>query len=197
MEWKLFDGPPPFFTEGWFFAQHPWVDPVAQRGHAARTDMVADLVAELVEKRGIGSATDLGCGDGALMQKILRRVPALRLWGYDLGRQNLHVATTLRGVDARSASLDSSALDYGDLLIATEVVEHLADPYSYLRGLPGSLLVLSSPYDEDDKNHYEHHAWAWDEDGYRALAEACGWTVTEQRTCPEGFQAIVCERDLP
>lgn len=196
MEWKLFDGAPPFFTEAWFFIQHPWVDPVAQRGHAARTDMVADLVAELVEMRGIESATDLGCGDGALMQKILRRVPALRLWGYDLGRQNLHVATTLRGVDARPASLESSELEYGELLIATEVVEHLADPYGYLRGLPGRLLVLSSPWDEDDKNHYEHHAWAWDLDGYPQLAESCGWTVTEQRTCPEGFQAIVCERDV-
>lgn len=193
-EWRLFpEGQVPPFTQPGFFAAHPWVDPAAQRGHAARTDMVADLVADVVADHGAQTVTDLGCGDGALLQKIAQRVQ-VKAWGYDLGVQNLHVATTLRGVDARHGNLLADDLVYGSLLVATEVVEHLVDPRAFVRGLPGSLLILSSPYDEDDREHYVHHAWAWDEAGYRDMVADCGWTVLEQRTCPEGFQAILAVR---
>jgi trans-aconitate methyltransferase len=194
MEWRLFpEDQVPQYTKQVFFAGHPWVDPIGQRGHAARTDMVADLVADLVREHGIKSVSDLGCGDGSLLQKIQRRVP-VEAWGYDLGRQNIHVATTLRMVDARSGNFLADDLEYGELIVATEVVEHLRDPRGFIRSLPGRMLVLSSPWDEDDRSHYEHHAWAWDEPGYRQMVEDCGWTVTEQRRCPEGFQAVYAVR---
>lgn len=193
-EWKLFaDRVVPAYTTNFFFAGHPWVDPVAQRGHTQRTDMVADLVADVVRDRDIKTVTDLGCGDGSLLQKIQRRVQ-VEAWGYDLGRQNIHVATTLRDVDARLGDFLADELEYGELIVATEVVEHLVDPRGFIRSLPGKLLILSSPWDEDDNNHYVHHAWAWDEPGYRLMVEDCGWTVEEQRRCPEGFQAVLAVR---
>lgn len=189
-EWRLFrEGTTPQFTEPAFFAAHPWVDPAGQRGHAERTDMVADLVADVVRDHDVQSVTDLGCGDGALLQKIGKRVD-VTAWGYDLGVQNIHVATTLRMVDARPANFMRDPVDYGDLVVATEVVEHLTDPHGFVESLPGNMIVLSSPYDEDDREHYCHHAWAWDADGYRAMVEGCGWTVKVQRTCPAGFQAV-------
>jgi trans-aconitate methyltransferase len=189
-EWRLFPQYTiPAFTRPAFFARHPWVDPVCQRGHAERTDMVADLVAEVVEAYGVETVTDVGCGDGALLQKIHARVP-VRAWGYDVGAQNIHVASTLRCVDARLADFTRDELEYGQLVVATEVVEHLVDPRGFIRSLPGALLVLSSPFDEDDRTHYEHHAWAWDEAGYAEMVEACGWTVKEQRRCDAGFQAV-------
>lgn len=191
-EWRLFrEGTVPAYTQPGFFAAHPWVDPAGQRGHAERTDMVADLVADVVNDQGIASLTDLGCGDGALLQKIAQRVQ-VKAWGYDLGIQNIHVARSLRLVDARRANFlpEGDEIEYGELLVATEVVEHLVDPRQFIRHLPGGKLILSSPWDETDRDHYIHHAWAWDEDGYRALVEDCGWTVKEQRRCPEGFQAI-------
>lgn len=194
MEWRLFpEGSSPVFTMSQFFASHPWVDPVAQRGHAARTDMVADLVAEVVRDRGVRSITDLGCGDGSLLQKIRCRTP-VPAWGYDVGRPSLHVAVTLRMVDARVGNILTDELDYGELLVATEVVEHLVDPRAFIRALPGRLLILSSPWDEDDQNHYAHHAWAWDEEGYRQMVTDTGWAVEEQRRCSEGFQAVLATR---
>ena len=194
-EWRLFaDGEIPVFTQPAFFAKHPWVDPVGQRGHAQRTDLVADLVADVVRGRDLKSVVDLGCGDGALLQKILRRV-RVDAWGYDLGLQNIHVGRTLRCVDVRPGDiLNDTGLEYGELVVATEVVEHLLDPYSFVRGLPGTLCVLSSPWDENDFTHYEHHAWAWDRPGYRQMIESCGWTVVDQRHCKEGFQAVLAER---
>lgn len=190
-EWRLFrEGNVPDYTQPGFFAAHPWVDPAGQRGHAERTDMVADLVAEIVTSTGLASLTDLGCGDGALLQKIAQRV-RVKSWGYDLGIQNIHVARTLRLVDARQADFhELIGLEYGQLLVATEVVEHLVDPRRFIRMLPGGHLILSSPCDETDRDHYVHHAWAWDLDGYRAMVEDCGWTVKEQRSCPAGFQVI-------
>lgn len=206
MQWRLFrEGTNPAYTRKEFFTGHVWINPATQRGHAARTDMVADMVIEaLLGPHDVTSVTDLGCGDGALIQKIERRAAVERLdvdvWGYDLGVQNIHVATTLRMVDGRIGDIldgktpDGADLDYGDLVVATEVVEHLVDPHGFIKALPARLAILSSPFDENDTSFYEHHAWAWDTDGYRALAESCGWTVLEQRTCPEGFQAILVER---
>jgi predicted TPR repeat methyltransferase len=193
MEWRLFGRLAPPWTTPEFFTAHPWVDPADQRGHAQRTDMVADFVADVVPAYDVRTLTDLGCGDGSLLQKIERRVK-VTAWGYDLGVQNIRVASTLRCVDARRQDFTAGGLEYGDLLVATEVVEHLVDPRGFIRSLPGNLLILSSPWDEDDRNHYEHHAWAWDEPGYREMVEDCGWSVKEQRRCPEGFQAVLAVR---
>lgn len=184
---------PPWTTPA-FFADHPWIDPAAQRGHAERTDMVADFITDVVRQHAVESVTDLGCGDGALLAKLRRR-SRVRAWGYDLGRENLYVATTLREVDARAGNiLTLDGLELGELLVASEVVEHLTDPRGFISGLPGKLLILSSPWDETPDSHYEHHAWAWDEPGYVDMVEACGWSVKEQRRCDAGFQTVLAVR---
>jgi 2-polyprenyl-3-methyl-5-hydroxy-6-metoxy-1,4-benzoquinol methylase len=187
-EWRLFDeGTVPAYTTPAFFGGHPWIDPVWQRGHSARIALARQVIGDAVAGFGIESVVDLGCGDGSLLA-TLRDLP-VRAWGYDLGRGNVTVATQ-SGLDVRCADFLLDDLEYGDLIVATEVVEHLVDPRGFLRGLPGRHLMVSSPFDENDVAHYEHHAWAWDEDGYRDVVGACGWTVVEQRTCTAGFQAI-------
>ncbi len=203
-EWKLFEGASPYFSEPGFFAAHPWVPPENQAGHAQRQVMVGEIVRDLVAERAIGTLTDLGCGDGTLLA-ALADLP-VRAWGYDLGAGNLLRAAQL-GVDARQGDLLTGSLEYGDLLIASEVIEHLADPETFLRGLPAcTALVLSSPSAETAEWHYEHHAWAWDLDGYAALAQRSGWQILRQEECdggvnwhggvtrPQRFQALVADR---
>lgn len=193
-EWQLFEpGTVPEWTTGGFFAHHPWIDPKWQRGHAERIQLAREVIGEAVDAFGIKSIVDLGCGDGSLLATLTDL--GVTAWGYDLGEQNIEVARHQRGVDARLGDFMAGPVEYGELIVATEVVEHLVDPYSFLRGLPGGRLVVSSPFDEDDVNHYEHHAFAWDEAGYRDLVTACGWTVVEQRTCPAGFQAVFAVRE--
>lgn len=203
-EWRLFEeGTVPFFTEHEFFEAHPWIHPNHQMGHAERTAMVADLIRKVVPNYTVTSLVDLGCGDGSLLAQI-RDLP-IPMWGYDAGVQNREQAHAA-GLDVRPADLLTDSLDYADLIVATEVVEHLVDPYGFISALPGTKLILSSPSAEDGEWHYEHHAWAWDMKGYADLATSCGWTVIHHVECdapdnfhggvqrPQRFQALFVTR---
>lgn len=194
-EWRLFDSDTPAeFSTPQFFEHYPWIDPVWQVGHANRIEMVADLATEVMSAHGLRTLVDLGCGDGSLLSLLERRLgDDVTMWGYDLGRGNLQRATGA-GVDARYANILTDSLDWADLVVCTEVVEHLYDPRAFVRSIPGTRLILSSPGFEDDVTHYEHHAWAWDWNGYREMIADCGWTPVEQRRSPEGFQAVYAMR---
>ena len=71
-EWKLFDGDPPGYTTTTFFRDSPWVSPARQAGHAERTAMAARLVADVVTRYEPDTLSDLGCGDGSLLDAIRR-----------------------------------------------------------------------------------------------------------------------------
>jgi trans-aconitate methyltransferase len=156
----------------------------------------------------VRSVTDLGCGDGALLALLATVMPAgLPMWGYEINAGDVAYARG-RGLDVRQASILDPGLEYGDLLIATEVLEHLADPEAFLRGLPGKLLIVSSPSAETGDWHNPIHAWAWDMAGYSALLQRSGWTVLAHNETDGGpntfaevtrqqrFQAILATRDL-
>jgi trans-aconitate methyltransferase len=204
-EWRLFpEGAVPDFSTPEFFGTHPWVPPHGQIGHQERTAMVVDLVAN-----HIGTAqtlSDLGCGDGSLLAALEGRHLPLRMWGYDAGREN--VATALSaGLDVTHADFLTAQVDLGDIVVMSEVLEHLADPHGFLAKLSANRLVASTPSSETGDWHYYHHAWAWDTAGFRDLLEGAGWSVVEQRTCFGGinvhcgrageqhFQAVVAERE--
>lgn len=182
-EWKLFEGDAPDFSAPKFFREHPWVAPARQAGHAERTEMAARVIRDVVTEYSPASVSDLGCGDGSLME-LIRHLP-VRLWGYDAGLENLTVARA-KGLDAREADLLASGLEYGDLITCCEVAEHLADPHGFIKALPGRLLVLTSPSSETGDWHYEHHAWAWDQDGYASLVTGAGWKVVTHTECDGG-----------
>ncbi|WP_347701402.1 class I SAM-dependent methyltransferase [Nonomuraea sp. B12E4] len=163
--------------------------------------MVADLIAE--HCGDAQTLCDLGCGDGSLLV-ALRGLP-LTTWGYDAGAQNVRVALAA-GLDVSRCDFLTEPVELGDIVVMSEVLEHLVDPHSFLAGMAATKLVASSPSSETGDWHYRHHAWAWDEAGYRALLEGAGWAVVEQRTCYGGinvhggrhgeqhFQAIIAER---
>lgn len=177
-EWRLFEpGTVPAFTTPQFFAAHPWVSPGHQTGHAERTAMTATLVREYVA--AARTLSDLGCGDGTLLAS-LRDLP-LRMWGYDAGRDNVAVAQA-GGLDVRLADFVAAPVEFGDVVVMSEVLEHLADPHGWLAGLPACTLIASTPSSERGDWHYEHHAWAWDTEGFAAMLANTGFVVLDQRT---------------
>jgi hypothetical protein len=207
-EWKLWEGDaPPFFTTTEFFAAHPWIDPNHQIGHAERMQMVHAAFQNLmVFDPTIKTLTDLGCGDGSFLDLIRDLVVG---WGYDAGPANITIAEVKQlSVAVADIIKDARALTYGDVVTVTEVVEHLVDPHTFLRYLPGKYLITTSPSAETDVWHYEHHAWAWDRPGYVKLVEDAGWSILHhyetwsEKTYDHGtghfqqlsFQAIVAQR---
>lgn len=207
MEWKLFqDGRVPKCSTVPFFERHPWTPPEAQMGHAERTAMVRQLVADVVQDEpGLLTLSDLGCGDGSLLRALDGL--GLKVWGYDAGRDNVAKAVAA-GLDVQREDILTGALEYGSLVTCCEVVEHLYDPHGFLSRLTehADRVVVSSPSAEDGEWHYVDHTWAWDLEGYAALVAGAGWEVVEQRECdggvnhhfgvvrPQRFQAIYARR---
>lgn len=200
--WKLFDGQLPEPKE--YLATREWMDLEHQPGFAQRAQLVCDLVA-LAEP--VLSVSELGCGDGSLLARLgeMRKLAGVRMWGYDLGQADLDYGRS-RGLDLRFADITRGFLDYGELVIASEVAEHLEDPEAFLRHIPSRRLIVTSPSAETGEWHNDIHAWAWDVPGYANMVSDADWTIDRHVECdggqntfggvtgPQRFQAIYAYR---
>lgn len=191
MEWKFFDGDSEFATAKWYedrdSAHH-----LEESIHKDRLVSSSWLVKQAMEM-GAKTAVDLGCGDGGLLQ--LLKDMGIKCWGYDLMPKNIQYAVEVRGVDARYTDFNSDDIEYGDVAIMTEVLEHMTDPHKVVRELPSKFLVASSPYNETDANHYEFHLWAWDKDGYDDLIRQGGYTIVNKLYSAGWSQIVLAVRD--
>lgn len=190
-EWRLFDeGTVPEHTRpGWYAGRgHA---PHLEEGHRPRMEHAAAFIAEAAFSRGLRSVVDLGAGDGGLLSLL---GPAFTAHGYDLMPENVQAAKE-RGVDVRYGDVIEGDVEWAEIAVCTEMLEHLVDPHGFLRSLPDSVkvLVCSSPRDERPGRAYEFHTWAWDLDGYRALVEQAGFTVQRHRPV-DRFQVLLAVR---
>jgi SAM-dependent methyltransferase len=95
------------------------------------------LVWRLIAPLPFTSVLDVGCGQGALLQEIARRRPHVALAGVDLSTQAVVLAQQ-RLPQARFCVLDISRgrLRHAfDLVLCTDVLEHIADDQAALRNL--------------------------------------------------------------
>lgn len=195
--WKLFDGDSPHVATAEFHADRERAPHLEQAAHRPRLEKAAELIRWYQRERGIAALTvaDLGCGDGGLLS--LLRGTGVQAWGYDFQPSN-EAGWAERGVDGRPADVFGPGLeqlDLGDLVVMTEVIEHVADPWGVLDRLYRAgvgAIVASSPATETDESHCAEHAWAFDEAGYRGLFEDAGWRVLRQERVGI-FQLIVAE----
>lgn len=175
--WRLFDGAIPHVSTAEFHADRPRAAHLEDEHHRARLDLAAEFVRDAANQ-GASSLSDLGCGDGGLLALIQGDVSA---WGYDFCPANM-AGWVERGISAEFLDVfgkDRAQVHLGDITAATEVLEHLADPYGAVRwiGEHSRFIVASSPWGETAAVHDECHAWAFDMDGYRDLIERGGFTV--------------------
>lgn len=175
--WRLFpEGTVPEYTQPDWYASRDRAPHLEQAGHRERLELTARLIMEhSAANEDLITLCDLGAGDGGLLSLLGDRFMA---WGYDLQASNIEGAAE-RGVDVRHGDVVTGDIDWGDIAVATEMLEHLVDPHGFVRRIrtKASVLVCSSPWHERAGKAYEFHTWAFDPVGYRALVGQAGYRV--------------------
>lgn len=175
-EWKLFDGDVAPFTDDEFYRQREAAHHMEQEGHRDRLLKVLYFARHAREVLGCLTFSDLGCGDGGLVEAAARE--DFNIWGYDMQPKNIEYGLAHRIADIRLTNFQTDdTVQYGECSILSEVLEHVSDPHGLVRDLPSRVIIASSPYGETGDAHYEFHNWAWDDEGYAALIEQGGYEV--------------------
>jgi len=131
--------------------------------HGASHAYLFPVIAPLLNGLPAGAAVlDLGCGNGTFLS--LFRGRGWRLYGTDFSPTGIAIAREafpeIQFFLADSTSPAGDMLERVgpvDLILSTEVIEHLYDPRGFLRNAyqllkPGGRLVLSTPYHGYFKN---------------------------------------------
>ncbi|HEY5578762.1 MAG TPA: class I SAM-dependent methyltransferase, partial [Acidimicrobiia bacterium] len=153
--------------------------------------------AALVERRSLSSVLDVGCGVGHKLARHIRPV-ADRVVGIDQPTCIEVARRKYRDLEFASADLDEaveSGLGTFDLIIAADVIEHLAEPDALLRLLdvhshPDTWVVLSTPErdvlrgEENLQSPKREHLREWNHDELLAYLVASGFRVVEHRLVP-------------
>ncbi|PZU58582.1 MAG: bifunctional 2-polyprenyl-6-hydroxyphenol methylase/3-demethylubiquinol 3-O-methyltransferase UbiG [Sphingobium sp.] len=98
-------------------------------------------------------AIDVGCGAGLLAEPLARMgadVTAIDAAPENIDAARAHAATQGLSIDYRAVGVETLTDAPFDLVTSMEVIEHVADPALFVRGLaailaPGGLMVLSTP----------------------------------------------------
>lgn len=102
---------------------------------------------------------DVGCGNGRLLAEIVRLgFPAQ---GVDLSAEAVALCTG-NGLTATCVDVEEEGLPYKeqfDICVSCEVIEHVFDPYHFLREINGALksdglVLLSTP-------NFGYYRWRW------------------------------------
>jgi hypothetical protein len=122
---------------------------------------------------------DPACGDASILEVAYRYRPFEMAYLVDISQLQVDVIAPSFPHEKRRGDL-YEAIDNSrrvDMILLTEVLEHLETPERALRlaRLRSNLLIASSPIGdpEDGRNH--EHLWAWDEEGYDEMLRAEGW----------------------
>lgn len=99
-------------------------------------------------------ALDVGCGAGLLCEPLARlgaSVTGVDAAPENIGAARAHAAASGLAIDYRAGEFEREVAGRTfDLVTSMEVIEHVADPAAFVRGLaaalaPGGLMILSTP----------------------------------------------------
>ena len=175
-EWKLFDKPRAHDEA--FYRDIVLADHINQPTHAQRIYIAAGYAAWQVRFRGLLSVADFGAGNGGLLRVLGKLIDdSVPMWGYDLLPANVEDAHE-KGTDVKYCNFLTGDVRWADLVIVTEVLEHLIDPAGFLKRVPTGTRVLATvPGGENAGHHYRDHLWAWDHRGFCDLFTRSGYEI--------------------
>ena len=143
--------------------------------HRLRTQVTAGLIAWYKPR----TVLDPAFGDGSVVEA------AYRLWAFELAWLGDASPANVEALRIRAphsdgliADVDTTLRAYqADVIIMTEILEHLEDPDAALSAArkAGTHLVASSPVEEPVGVNNPEHVWSFGIDGYREMLVGAGW----------------------
>ena len=195
MEHKFFDEPRCHDTA--FYDTRAAADHINQAASALRIHIAAAYAAYIARFHGVRSVGDFGAGTGGLLMLLQGSLlpEGLRLYGYDLCPANVAVAQE-RGLDVVQRDFVNEGVEWPDLLVMTETVEHLVDPHGFLKRIPrGTWAVFTVPLADDGKRHDKTHLWGWTEKSFPRMCMAAGFDVHIWDEMLDKFQVLVGRKE--
>lgn len=153
--------------------------------HVTRANVTAGFIAAMRPE----SMLDPACGDGSIALAACRihEPPFVAL--NDISVPNVTFVRSVAPATWKITDVDVleaiNASDRVDLIVLTEILEHLESPDEVLRAARSKArrLVASSPEirpGQGDPN--EEHLWAFDSEGYRDMLSRAGWSTRSRLT---------------
>ena len=181
-------------------AAYPGVEARARQSLGASSEAIHRMVAAALERHGINGTRvfDVGCGHGALHAAVKSRFAEYH--GLDAVRYSgLPDGSAFTRIDL-DAAVWPVAPGTGDLVAAIETIEHLENPWAFVRQIaalaaPGGWVVVTTPnqlsvlslltlvakrrFSAFQDAHYPAHRTALLESDLCRMAEASGLSVIE------------------
>lgn len=194
MRYKTFDKPHSHDAE--WYKDRELADHINQDGHRPRLMQVKDYILQLVKTDNTITIADFGCGNGGLIRELQNLLPDNKIWGYDLQPSNIEDSHK-KGNSENIHYIDfvNEDVEFPNIAIATEVLEHLVDPDTFIKRLLDNgvkYIVASSPDYETPSYHAPFHLWVFNGDSYKEMFETQGWEVLVHKK--DYFQYIVAKR---
>ncbi|MDQ3061302.1 MAG: class I SAM-dependent methyltransferase, partial [Acidobacteriota bacterium] len=112
-------------------------------------DKVLDLIVRYLNKHS--EILDLGAGEGEFSRRLIEKdFNAIPVDGFDIYWRNSQIPLIIADLDGEFASTVSPSGKQFDAIVAIEIIEHLENPYLFLRECakflkPNGLLIITSP----------------------------------------------------
>jgi len=151
--------------------------------HVLRVQLTAALISWFLPE----TILDPACGDGTIVAAANRVRPIVGAHMADISMPNFyHVGTTMRPFLPENLTCSHSSIEetlnegkFFDLVVLTEILEHVEDPVAILRMARkcAKYVVASSPIFVDNTRIDENpeHLWQFDAPGYSEMLVEGGW----------------------